>query len=438
MASGMDSAKAARLAPKREIFAWAMYDFANSGYTTVVLTTIYNAYFVSAIAGHLGNGHGTLMWTIAIAIANGLVVLTAPLVGALADSGAHKKRFLIATTTGCVGFTAMLAFVGPGDVWWAMLLVIGATVMFAAGESLIAAFLPELAAPEDMGRISGYGWSLGYFGGLLSLALCLAYINHAKSLGHVATQFVPVTMLITAAIFMLAAMPTFLWLNERSKPRHSGAFSAHLAGALSSLRYTLSHIPQHRDLFLFLLTLMLFHSGIYTVIVIAAVYASEVMGFGVDETIMMIMLVNITSAVGAFSLGYMQDRIGSVRTLALSLLLWIAAMAVLYFGHDKSSFWIGANLIGLAMGSSQSASRALVGQFAPAGHAAEIFGLWGLVVKLAAMVGPLSYGAIAYVSDGNHRLALLATSLYFIAGFVMLMSVDEKRGRKAAQREIAR
>ncbi len=179
---------ATALAPRRELWAWAFYDFANSGYTTVVMTTVYSAYFVGAIAGRdLDSGTATLLWTIATATANAIVLVTAPLLGALADQRACKKQFLANSTIGCVVSTALLAFVEPGQIALAMLLVTLSSVAFACGENLIAAFLPEIAPPEHMGRISGYGWSLGYFGGLLTLGLCLAYISHASAAGHEAT-----------------------------------------------------------------------------------------------------------------------------------------------------------------------------------------------------------------------------------------------------------
>ena len=162
---------------RRERFAWCMYDFANSGFTTVILTAIFNAYFVGVIAAGQGSGDATLLWTLAMAVANALVLISAPVVGAIADYSGAKKRFLTATTIGCVVFTALLYFAGPGDIALAVVLVILATFMFASVENLIAAFLPEISTPETIGRLSGYGWALGYFGGLLTLALCLAYVT---------------------------------------------------------------------------------------------------------------------------------------------------------------------------------------------------------------------------------------------------------------------
>jgi UMF1 family MFS transporter len=421
-------------ASRREIFAWAMYDFANSGYTTVVLTAIFNAYFVSVVAGDGVDhaGRATLLWTVATSITNLLVLLSAPIIGAIADHGAHKKRFLFITTTGCVLFTAMLALVGRGDVWLGMGLLVLSAFMFHSSEDLIAGFLPEIAAPEDMGRVSGYGWSLGYLGGLLVLGLCLLYVQYAQAHGEAVTDYIPVTMLITAGAFALAAAPTFLWLRERAVPQAMPHGQSYLTVGFARVRDTLTHVRRYRDLFRFLITLAVYYCGIYTVVVLAAVYAQQVMGFGTQETIIMILVVNITAAVGAFGFGLVQDRLGSVPTLAFTLAIWVAALVLAYFIETRTGFWVVANLVGVALGSSQSAGRALVGLFSPPGRAAEFFGLWGFAGKLASIVGPLVYGAITFITVGNQRLALISTAVFFILGLLLLLTVNEKRGRAAA------
>jgi MFS transporter, UMF1 family len=423
-------------ASRREIFAWAMYDFANSGYTTVVLTAVFNAYFVGVVAGGAGNsGVATFLWTIAMAVTNTLVLLSAPVLGAIADHGAHKKRFLLVTTVGCVLFTAMLGMVGAGDIVLAMVLAILATLMFASGENFIAAFLPEIVDQKDMGRISGYGWSLGYIGGLLVLGLCLVYIEFARAAGASAEQYVPVTMWITAVMFALAALPTFIWLRERAVGQQLIAGTSYLSLGFARVADTLRHARHYRDLFRFLITLAVYYCGINTVVVLAAVYAQEVMGFSMRDNIILILVVNVTAAIGAFGFGLLQDRLGSVKTLAATLLVWIIALVSAYFVESRGGFWVVANLVGISLGSSQSAGRALVGQFSPPQRSAEFFGLWGLAGKLAAVVGPLTYGAITYVSGGDHRMALVSTTVFFIIGFLLLLTVDEQRGRNAAHLE---
>lgn len=421
---------------RRELISWSLYDFANSGYTTVILTTIFSTYFVSVIAGDLadtGKGSATFLWTLAIGISNLVVLLCAPVIGAIADRHASKKLFLLLSTLGCILFTALLSTAGAGDIYAAMGLLIISAMCFAFGENLIAAFLPEIAEQNEMGKISGYGWSLGYLGGLFTLGSCLAYIFWAKKQGHSETDFIPVTLLITAAIFAISATPTFLWLIERAekKPLNTGENYIHIG--LAQVKSTLSHSVHYQDLFRFMACLTVFQSGVATVIVLAAIYAREVMGFDSQQLIILIMVVNFTAAVGAFIFGYVQDAIGSQKALTLSLLVWIAAISITLLASIPRDLWIAANLIGLAMGASQSGSRALTAQLSPAGHSGEFLGLWGLANRAAAILGPMSYGLINYASHGNHRLSLLSTLVFFIVGILLLLRVNEQRGKEAAR-----
>src|SRR3954466_1506166 len=197
----------------REVWAWSMYDFANSGYTTVVITAVFSAYFVSVVAAN--QPWATFAWTAALSLSYAVILVTGPLVGAWADAHAAKKKLLLYSTVGCVICTALLAFAGPGAVGAALVFIVLSNYFFGTGENLIAAFLPELADSKAMGRVSGWGWAFGYFGGIVSLGLCLYYLQTS---GKPAADAVPVTMLITAAFFALAATPTFLFLKERAIP----------------------------------------------------------------------------------------------------------------------------------------------------------------------------------------------------------------------------
>ena len=405
-----------------------MYDFANSGYTTVVITAVFNAYFVSVVAG--GAPWATFAWTAALAVSYALIVLTAPVIGAWADARAAKKRLLAFTTIGCVLFTAGLAFVGRGDLASGITLVILSNFFFGTGENLIAAFLPEIAEGEAMGRVSGWGWSLGYLGGLVALGASLAYVTHAQALGASATEFVPVTLLITAAIFAAASLPTFLFLRERARPA-AGAGNV-VRGAFARVAATLAQARRYADLRRFLVCVVFYQAGIQTVIALAAVYAQEAMGFTTRDTIVLILVVNVTAAVGAFAFGQVQDRIGHVRTLALTLIGWLATVLLAWAAQGPLLFWVAANLVGLCLGSSQSAGRALIGYLSPPARTAEFFGLWGFAVKLSAILGPLTYGAVTWATHGNHRLAILFTGLFFVIGLAILAGLDVARGRAAA------
>jgi UMF1 family MFS transporter len=412
------------LAPEvrpREVWAWSMYDFANSGYTTVVITAVFGAYFVSGISGN--QPWATFAWTAALSVSYALVLVTGPLVGAWADAHAAKRRLLLVSTIGCVLFTAALWFAGPGETALALALIVLSNYFFGVGENLIAAFLPELADSRAMGRVSGWGWSFGYLGGLAALGICLVYITAS---GKPATQTVPVTMLITAAFFAAAATPTFIFLRERALPQRQ------FESPWLRLARTLRHSKAFLDLRRFLACIVFYQAGITTVISLAAIYADQAMKFTMQQTIVLILVVNVTAALGAFGFGYLQDAIGHVRAIALTLAGWIAMVLIAGFSRDAVSFWIAANLAGLCMGSSQAAGRALVGYLAPPARLAEFFGLWGLAVKAASIAGPLTYGLVTWIFAGNHRLAIFATGLYFVIGLVVLAGVDVERGRRAA------
>jgi UMF1 family MFS transporter len=408
----------------REVWAWSMYDFANSGYTTVVITAVFNAYFVSAVAGRAD--WATFAWTAALSVSYAAVLVSAPLVGAWADAHAAKKRLLLAATIGCVLFTAALWFAAPGAVALAIVLVILSNFFFATGENLIAAFLPELAKSQAMGRVSGWGWAFGYLGGLVSLGVSLVYITWAQKQGHGGAQFVPVAMLITAALFALCATPTFLFLKERAVPQ------PRTESAWARVVQTLRHAREYRDLRRFLVCILFYQAGIMAVIALAAIYAQEAMKFTAQQTITLILVVNITAAVGAFCFGYLQDAIGHVRAMALVLVGWIVMIALAYFADTAQAFWVAANLAGLCMGSSQAAGRAIVGYLSPPSRLAEFFGLWGLAVKTASIFGPLTYGAVTWIFAGDHRLGILAVGAYFVIGLVLLFGIDVERGRRAA------
>ena len=405
-----------------------MFDFANSGYTTVVLTAIFSAYFVSVVAENAA--WGTLAWTLSLAVSYALVMFTGPLIGAYADVHAAKKRLLMLTTAGCVLGTAALATVGRADLALAIVLIVISNYCFGTGENLIAAFLPEIANGESMGKVSGWGWGLGYVGGLLSLGLCLAYLKWASGQGVATEAAVPFTMLITAALFALASLPTFLLLKERAVPQAGpGRLFQDTLGRLGE---TLHRARRFQDLWRFLVCIVFYQAGIQAVISLAAIYAEQAIGFTTKETLTLLLVTNVTASVGALLFGQVQDRIGHKATLAITLLFWIGTILLVWAAQGPTVFWIAANLVGICLGASQSAGRALVGYLSPEKHVAEFFGLWGLAVKLSAIVGPVTYGFVSWLSHGDHRLAMIMTGSFFIVGLVLLFTVDVRRGREIA------
>jgi len=420
---------------KREVFGWSMYDFANSGYTTVVITAVFNAYFVGAVAGSAS--WATLAWTVALGLSRAIVMLTMPTLGAYADVRAAKKRLLIVVTAGCVVTTAGLSFIGKGDVGLAIALIVVSNMFYAYGESLTAAFLPELSRPEALGRVSGWGWSFGYFGGMLTLGLSLAYVLSAQARGATATEFVPVTMWITAVVYGLAALVTFWLLKEHSQPQRAPAGATGIAAALARLRDTWLSARSYRDFVWLMVCGFFYQAGIAVVIALAAVYAEQALGFKQIETMMLVFLVNIAAAIGAFGFGYLQDRIGHKPALGGTLIGWVVMTALAYLATSPMLFWIAAVIAGLCMGSSQSAGRAMVGLFAPRARLAEFYGLWTFATSLASIVGPVTYGLVTWATAGNHRLAILSTGLFFVVGWLAIRPINVSRGAAIAARGAA-
>jgi UMF1 family MFS transporter len=281
-----------------------------------------------------------------------------------------------------------------------------------------------------MGRVSAFGWSLGYLGGLSVLGLCLGAI---AALGPRANDLgVPVAMGLVSLCYGLAALPTFFWVPERSAPSEPPASSGVLRAGFGRLKQTAQELGDFPSLRFFLASAFAYACGTFTVIVLAAVYAREVFGFGTPETLVLIVFLNLAAALGAYGFGQLQDRVGSVPALGSSLALWVAALGLAYAAPGRSSFWAAALGMGVALGGSQSVGRALLGLLSPVGRYAEFYGFWGMTLRLAAIVGPVSYGAIAACTGGNLRLGLLSTAAYFVAGILLLMRVDETRGRAEA------
>lgn len=416
---------------KRELFGWAMYDFANSGYTTVVITAVFAAYFVGGLAK--GAAWGPLAWTVSLSISYAIVMLTMPAIGAWADQHAAKKRLLMLSTAGCVLATAALAFT-PGmagtasGIALAMFVIVVSNTFYSYGESLTGAFLPELATSNGMGKVSGWGWGFGYVGGMLTLGICLAYVLWAQAKGLPAAHFVPVTMLITAGIYGAASCVTFALLPERARPQQARGEGS----AWRRLRKTFREARAHRDFMWLLACTVCYQGGVAVAITLAAIYAEQVIGFVPHETMVLIFVLNIAAALGAFGFGYVQDRIGHRLSLALTLVAWIVVCLVAATATSKGQFWVAATIAGLAMGSSQSAGRAMTGVLAPPRQLAEYFGLWSFATRLASIVGPLGYGLITWATGGNQRIAILATTGLFVAGIALLVPIDMRRGRSAA------
>lgn len=409
----------------REIVAWAMFDFANSSYTTVIVTVAFSVYFTKLVAA---GPNADSLWGMGITASNLIVVLLSPLVGAIADDSGRKKLFLLATWLLCVAGTAGLWWVHPGEVALGLALFVLSNVAFSFGENLCAAFLPELSTPETVGRISGFGWGLGYFGGLLSLLAIRPLIAPGftvENLGNLRLAW-----LVTALFFLVAALPTFLVLRERAH-RHRRSLAEYARQGFGRLRETARAIGHFRELARFLVVFFVYSAGLMSVIAFVGVYAERTVGFTPDELIVLFLVVQISSAAGAIGFGFLQDRLGAARTIQVTLVLWIAVCALVYFSSGKGVFWAIALFAGLGIGSLQSASRGLVGLFSPVEKSGEFFAFWGLAGKGAYAFGPIVFGLVSSTFQ-SQRVAILSTAVFFVLGLVGMSRVDEKRGQAAA------
>ncbi len=412
---------------RREVFGWAMYDFANSGYTTVVITAVFAAYFVGAVADQAE--WATLAWTSALSLSYAIVMLTMPALGEWADRHAAKKKLLMLVTAACVLSTAALSWVRPGQVALAVVCIVISNTFYSYGESLTAAFLPELARPEAMGRISAWGWAWGYLGGMLTLGICLAYVLWAQGQGQSAGQFVPVTMWVTAAIYAISASLTFWLMKEHAKPQ---VHRVRASSQWQQLRQTFEEAKAYKDFMQLMACAVAYQGGVAVAITLAAIYAEQVIGFQPQETMVLIFVLNIAAFVGALVFGYAQDRIGHKLALSLTLVGWSITCVLAALTTSKEVFWWAAALAGICMGSSQSTGRAMAGLFIPSHRLAEFFGLWTFAIRLASIVGPLGYGLITWLTDGNQRWAIAATTVLFVLGWLLLLPVNVQRGQRKA------
>lgn len=419
-----------------ELWAWAMLDFASSGYTTVVITAVFSAYFVGVVAG--GAPWATLAWTATLSVSYLLVMFSLPILAAYADFYAGKRRLLFVSVSGCVLGTLALALSGPGDLWIAIIAIVFSNFCFGLGESAIASFLPELAKPQAFGRVSGWAWGFGYVGGLFALAVALLIVTMGQTHGLDTTSTVPWVMLSTGAMFFLASMPAWFLLKERAvkAPRLSQRIQNKvvLLSALSPLIHTFKELgllfPEFRRL---LFCIVFYQAGIAVVITLAAVYAEQVMGFQMEQTIGLIVAVNVAAAFGALFFGRLQDRLGHRSALAIALTGWLITALTAYFAVTEIVFWFAAGLAGLCMGTTQSAGRAMVAALAPADRLSRFFALWSVATQLAAAIGPLTYGLVTWITGGNQRLAMLSTTVFFILALMTLKSISWQRG--ALQRQ---
>jgi len=431
------------LASRREIVGWAMFDFANQAYTLLIITVIFGDLFTRVIVGDAPDYKlGNLLWSIALSTSYLLVVACAPVAGAIMDYTASKKRFLFASYVLTVITTALLYFVAPGYAMLGVLLLILSNFAYSIGEAFIASFLPQLGPPRSLGKISGFGWGLGYIGGLIAAAFALILLGEVSLENFDRIRWVGP---LAAIFFLIAAIPTFLWLQERGTPQAKLPTRQYLRVGIDRVRDTVTHIQAHKDLAVMLGSTFFAMNGIYIIITYAFIYGAQIVMWDESTRTTMFILVQVTAAAGALGFGWIQDHLGAMRTYRLTLWMWMLAVALIFLTPTLSTLLksIGINwqaqqvflivgcAAGLSLGSCQSATRTLVGLFSPLSRSAEFFGFWGLTMKLAGASGLIIIGLLQ-MAFGLRTAILWCVVLFFIA-WVISLRVDQQRGEDAAQ-----
>ena len=400
------------------VFSWCMYDFANSAFPTLIVTVAYSVYFKTIVAG--GGGGGDFLWGISLSIAMILSVTITPPLSAVADRRSARKRFLILFAYICVLATALLANVKADMIFVGMALFIIATAAFESSLIFYNSFLPDVSTPKTIGKVSGWGWGLGYLGGLLCLFLVkplLAGGFSPENLPWFRMSFVAV-----AVFYGLFTLPIIFWLRE-TKPISTKLYEN---GAFAELWNTLKDTSKTPGALKFLIAFFLYNDGIVTVISFSSIYAVSTLKFTMGEVLGLFIMVQVSAGVGAFVLGYLVDAWGPKKTILLTLVNWCVVVIVAYFTDTKYVFLGVSLLAGLSLGSSQSASRALMAGYIPEKKSAQSFSFYGICGKMSSVLGPLVFGGVSALT-GEQRTAILSVLVFFVAGGVLLWLTPEPK-----------
>ncbi|MEM6930079.1 MAG: MFS transporter [Myxococcota bacterium] len=410
------------------VFSWVLYDFANSAFPTLVLTFIFSTYFVTTVATDAALP-GDTIWQLVIAVSGITVALVSPPLGAVADRGGFKREFLIGASMICIIATALLWFVGPGDIWLGIVLFLLANTAFETGLVFYNAFLPDLNRPEQMGQISGYGYALGYVGGLTALAVGLvAFVMPDALLGLEQETAVRATNLLVAGWFLLFALPQFLFVREfRTEAPADVPIGTLVRSSFGQLAKTYREVLEYPQVFRFLLARLLYNDGLATIFAFGGIYATLVFGFEAQELLYFGIALNVSAGVGSFAMGFLDDAIGGKRTVIISIIGLLLATIGTIVAWDKTSFFVSALFLGIFVGPNQSASRSFMGRIVPASKENEFFGFFAFSGKATSFIGPLVLAFMTWLT-GDQRWGVAGIAVLLLAGLGVLMLVDEDAG----------
>ena len=410
-----------------------MYDFANSAFTTLVVTFIYSTYFVKSLAS--SEIIGTTLWSRGVTFSAIAVALVSPLAGALADRGGYRKSFLLLSTIIAVIATTVLYTALPGQVMKALLWFAIANFAFEMGNVFYNAFLPDIAPRKYIGRISGYGWGLGYIGGLLAMGIAMVGFVSAETpwfgFTKEAGANIRATNLLVAVWFAVFSVPIFLWVREKKAPVTQAR--GLLAASYRQLARTFGEARKYKEIIKLLIARLVYNDGLITIFAFGGIYAAGTFGFTFTEIMIFGIVLNVAAGIGAFVMGFFDDLLGGKRTIQISLVFLIVATLLAIFTHSKTVFWVSGIMVGFFAGPNQSASRSLLGRFVPPEKENEFFGLFAFSGKATAFLGPLALGELTRVFQ-SQRAGVSIVAVLFVAGSVLLKWVDEKEGIRAAGR----
>lgn len=398
---------------RKQVGAWALFDFANSVYPAVITTAVFSSYYAGVVVGG-GEGRGTQLWGNAVSLSALIVALTAPLLGAIADRGGARKKFMLFYTAVCLFGVTMFATLDAGMALRGFILFVVANVGFESAIVFYNSFLPDIAPPERQGRVSGLGFGLGYLGSAVGLMMAIPLVDTIE-----------LVWLATAAFFLVFSIPAFLILPG-DEPAEMSIGEAAVWG-VTSFRAIVSEVWRLKDLRNFLFAFFFYIDGVLTIIVMAGPVAEETFGFGEIERIVLFLIVQFSALAGAFALAKPTDVLGPKKVLNGVLLLWIATGIGAYFVRSSTVFFGLAVVAGFGLGSVQSASRSYVSLLIPNGRESEMFGFYALCGKSSSVMGPVLFGAATVLAGGNQRPAFLVLTALFFIGLVLLQRVPTPR-----------
>lgn len=394
---------------RKQILSWCMYDFANSTYSAVIAAVIFPVYYTSQI---VTDGSGDLWWGRAISLSMLIVAIVTPFLGGMADYSGSRKKYLTAFTLLSVISIAMLSLLEPGMAFVGFLIIVAANVGMEGALVFYNAYLIDISPPGHMGRVSSWGFALGYAGSVLSLLIALPLVRSG--------MFDAVWFMV-AGLFLVFSVPALRFL-PMDRPTDSSALS--MRQGFREIAGTLRSLLAQKDARMFLIAYFLYADGVSTVIVFSSLFAAETLGFRPSELVMLYMAVQVFALIGSLGMARRTDTWGAKRVVQLSLSLWVVVTVASSMIYTKPAYWCIAMLAGLSLGTVQAASRALYAEVLPRGHEAESFGVFAFAGKSSAIIGPLLFGFIS-TSFGSQRPAVLAVSLFFITGMLVLMGVKK-------------